>query len=285
MIVLCGFLGVLCVRANADSPSTQPKPREDSVAKAVKVLTKEARDSIRLKQPFPRTESDYFKKSPGNVDVVKLFEALIRPIANPRIDSYVKWQLLSVLPEKLDAKFERAGTKVLLAAPALAPLPGATFTTRDAMNKRIESLKQSDMDAFNQTHRDELKSLIDRSAIVIRYRNELSARLPIAEQCLKARLDELWMRGSYGFDIDAESRVLFDDMRTWKSHADPKQVEQMAITIDDYASRPQPFILDHVEWKPDESRAVWISKNTSFDSKSLHELAIELNPSLANQKN
>ena len=264
-------------------PATRPS-QVDPVARAVQVLTKEARDAIRLKRPFPRTESDYFKKSPAKVDVVKLFEALIRQGPNATIDAYVKWQLISILPDRLALEFERAGTKVLLLAPQIAPLDGSTSTTRDELTRQVAKLSKDEVDLFNQSHETLIHEQRERARIVICYRSEFSARLPIAEQCLKARLDELWTRGSYGLDVEAESKALFADLRTWKSKAGPDQVKQMAATILDYALRPQPFMFDRVEWKPDESRAGWISRNIGLDGAELQNLAIELDGTLANRQ-
>lgn len=276
-ILLCIISGSLHA-----APSTQPA-RFDPVARAVQVLTREARDAIRLKKPFPRTESDYFIQSPAKVDVVKLFEALIRPGSQPAlIDGYVKWQLLSILPKRLGPEFERAGAKVLLFAPPIAPLPGATSASRAALNKQVGQIKREEIDAFNQSFQTTLDEERQRVNVIVRFRRELSMKLPIAEQCLKARLDELWTRGSYGFEIETEAKRFFADVGEWKSSADPKQVGQMAKTIADYAARPQPVLFDHLEWNADESRAVWMTKNTGFDAVALRELAIELDPSLAN---
>lgn len=272
---------LLCMASaslNAE-PATQPARQVDPVAKAVQVLTKEARDAIRLKKPFPRTDSDYFKKSPAKVDVVKLFEALIRPGPNATIDGYVKWQLISILPARLSEEFERAGTRVLLLAPQIAPLSGTTSTSRDELTKQISKLNQEEVDEFNQSHQAELTKQRERAQVVIRFRSEFSAKLPIAEQCLKARLDELWTRGSYGFDVEVESKLLLDDIRAWKSK--PDQVKQMAATILDYANRPQPIMFDRVEWNAQSSSASWIVRNIGIDSTELHNFAIEFDPSLA----
>src|SRR5687767_10688990 len=71
-----------------------------AIQSAISELTKEFQASLRKSASPPRTQSDYFTENPSDDVTPEAVAAVLARSSDgdPRLQAYVKWQLLSALP-------------------------------------------------------------------------------------------------------------------------------------------------------------------------------------------
>src|SRR5688572_29746422 len=166
------------------SPVTRPttRPRTDSGAArgamqtAIAELSKEFQSSVRQKSSPPRTKSDYFIEKPSD-DVTP--EAVVTALArsgdgDPRMAAYVKWQLLSALPEKVeDPKIAAALLRAYKSAPEPLPRPGVAPRERAQLDKLAQGAREDDRQKVTEQFEKLVEQFDVNNGPILAYRDEL----------------------------------------------------------------------------------------------------------------
>ena len=207
---------VLLLACVAASPSSKPTsiPTSRPVAKKFGASDTAARSAIRnavaalnkefdayLRNPTTaslRTSCNYFGDHPSaDVNAEAVVPALTTPVAgDTRAAAYVRWQLLSGLPAKIDD----ATARQLLVAYRASPGPMARFGISAEDQQKLDRLAQG----VKQENEPDLRAKIDEAisvgrrenAPILAYRDELYRRLPKTPETFAIALDDLSQRNA-----------------------------------------------------------------------------------------
>src|SRR5438445_3358020 len=185
-------MAVVAKVAPATKPATRPavsRPAVQSaeakanlaVAKAVGVLKKEFADHQKDPVAALRKECDYFAKEPdGDVSVEAILNALDRRVGDDLVsDAYLKWQLLSGIPGKIDAKLAGRAIAIYQHAPQPVIRPGTSEAEKRQLQQMLPNhVESSDVaDQYNKEWSDRVFKARQANEPIFRYRNELFEKL------------------------------------------------------------------------------------------------------------
>jgi hypothetical protein len=275
-------------RAQADAPdssddapsSTNATPRtrervDDPLTVAIRALQQETRNATRQKQPFPRTTSDYFSNAEKRPEPADVLRALGRRLGNtPPADAYIKWQLLSALPDTLDDRQSLRLAELLVTAPAPAPLPGITPEEKRDLDRELRKLTKDTYVDFNTQWANHVSKASEVNTHILSYRDALAMRLPSQPLAIRARLEDLQVRVNAGISVGKSPDQAFAQARTWAILANSSDIEQLIPHIDEFARRPLQTAYEMVEIKNDV--LVWKTRKLNLDTKKLETLAKDL---------
>lgn len=286
LAVGCGLLLSWSAFAAADEPATEPtttksttepasrpasrpaasgrrsaesKAAEEALKTAILALTKEAQDTFRKKDTvLPRATSDYFKdKSPG-IDQDSLLAVLNRSVSrDPRVDAYVKLQLLSAV-ERFDVEHAKPAIMALVGAPSLMPLPGLGQREQQEWDRKSQNVKKDDIYKINDAFKAERAAGEAANAPMIAYRNALRDKISVDEamkpKLFQARVEELSQRAAAGFDTFAQWKDLAISIQTWSATAPKREIAAMGVFLKDYARRTGPTVYKELRWSSPKAR-------------------------------
>src|SRR5215212_9068397 len=151
-----------------------------AVRNAIAALNKEYDQSLRKPSDSLRASCNYFADHPDKAltpDAI-LPAILTSGVGDARATAYVRWQLLSGLPPKLDDAAAKQLVAAYRASPAPAPRVGMSLEDQQKLDRAVQSVKQSDEPDL-RTKLDEAVSNNRReNAPILAYRDELYRRLP-----------------------------------------------------------------------------------------------------------
>jgi hypothetical protein len=167
-----------------------------------------------------RTDASYFKKDAATVPPDAVLAMLEKPIpgvaaSDGRQAAYIKWQLLSALPETLD----EAHARRLLRIYERAPLPAARCGSSKQEQKELDRLipgahKEDDVKLTLALEQQAAKvALPDRP--VIELRDELYRRLPLGREKLLAGMTDAKVRLDVAAEKETLAERLADDLSKW----------------------------------------------------------------------
>ena len=105
-----------------------------------------------------------------------MLDAIGRRIdVDPRVDAYVKLQLLSAV-EKFDRPFATQVINAYVAAPQLLPMPALDQSDRKAWDDRAARAKKGDVDRINDQLGREVAGVEVNDLLLTNYRDALRAR-------------------------------------------------------------------------------------------------------------
>ncbi len=261
--------------APSSTPSRTREKAEDPLTIAIRALQQETRQATRQKQPFPRSTSDYFSSAPQKPEVADILRALGRRLGNtPPADAYIKWQLLSALPDSLDDKQSLRLAELLVTAPAPAPLPGITPEEKRDLDRELRKLTKETYLDFNTQWAGHVVKAGEVNTHILAYRDALAMRLPSQPIAIRARLEDLQARVNAGVNLGRAPDQVFAQARTWAILANSADIEQLIPHIDEFARRPFQTAYDVVEIKNDA--LVWKTRKLNLDTRKLQTLAQDL---------
>ena len=206
-----------------------------SVEKAIAALKREY--ALYEKDPAGaplRSVPDYFADNPQPVDADALLGALEKPLAgNARQTAYVKWQLLSGLPETLDD----AGVRRLLKAYQKAPMPAPRYGSSPQEKRTLDALLLRARPQDDVQITAKLEQAVERSheadRPVIAYRDELYRRLPPGRDKFFAGLEDAHERMSVAAPTSDLMDLIVDDLQAWAlaGNASKAQVREVAELV------------------------------------------------------
>ncbi|MBC8107128.1 MAG: hypothetical protein H7Z14_11100 [Anaerolineae bacterium] len=258
----------------------------DVLNTAVAALVVEYQAVLKDPEKPIRVECDFFKQNPPSVAITQanILPLLERTGGDVRVESYVKWQLLSAFDGKFDEAIESRAINIYRRAANLMLRPGVSETDRIELDKAAKGQLQDSLDRVDQKLMDAVGKFNAYNAQLLRYRNDLYARLPVRYESLLAGLDDAAQRLANGIDdIDTKPFVatLIADTRTWAAtKPDARQLHTIGRGVSKLASAKGPVLYGAVGWSAREQRLVWTrsQRDLNFNGE-LQQLANELNHS------
>jgi hypothetical protein len=274
--------------APAPGPSTAPatgrapKPKKsDAIRMAIAELTREASKAMSKKEAFPRVESDYFKDKTVDVDTTELLKTLSRTIVpDPRVDAYIKLQLLSA-KEKFEGD-DAAGAidAYIKGIPQLMPVPNSQRDRQPWDMKKMQA-KQKDIERINSEFLAWRAPFEDRNYVVLRYRDMLRDRIDppdaLKPRWFKAQLEDLSQRYEAGFEPAKELTTFSKDVMAWSQLAPKKDLTDLIGFLTEYTKRAGGSnFYEKLVWSDRSKSAYWRDRPAQLEKRKLEKLIEEL---------
>lgn len=216
-----------------------------------------------------REKSDYFLQNPApELKPDALLTALTRPISgDPRAAAYVRWQLLSGLPDPLDSHDPRLLT-LAIEAYRKAPLPAPHFGLTAADQRQLDALaasarREEDVTINSQVEEAQRK-LVRANRYALAYRDEFYRRLPKAPATFLAAFQDADERLKLAAGVRQWMPTVVGDIYAWinSPDADPQSLTKMADAVAELRFRSAPPYYDHVVLGP-KNKLTWEKKSDS----------------------
>jgi hypothetical protein len=218
--------------ASQKSAPRTPALEKAAVEKAVGDLKREY--AAHLKNPAGaalRSVCDFFAKDSSQIPPDTLLAALEKPMpGDNRQAAYVKWQLLSGLPQPPDARCVGR----LLGIYERAPLPAARYGCSAQEKRQLDAALAGARLQDDVRLTEKLEETVARGFAadqpIIEYRDELYRRLPPGRDEFVAALRDAHARVAVGAQKDKLAEALATDLQAWAIAGDdrPGQVREVA---------------------------------------------------------
>jgi hypothetical protein len=268
-VVFTITLAILLVPARVDLRAAPPTTRvaERTVREAVKTLTREIQQARNdggadaaadAEGRAIRSQSNYFTASDAeDIPQAVLLDAMEKPVSrDPRIASYVGWQLLSAVPDGFDEAQAGRAVAIYRDAPNLLPRPGISEADRAQLDEWVKgATRQNAYDLSKQ-----LESWVARNEAINRfplaYRDEWIRKLPVNQASLTARLEDLFERFQAGVERQVMQEALVSDIEAFArdSRAAKRELESLAETIDRMLAESGPQYYAAAEFRDGQVR-------------------------------
>jgi hypothetical protein len=268
--------------------TSPPKPADKAAAdKAVADLKREfaahAKDPTIAKL---RTDCDYFKKTPGVLSADAVFDVLERQIPGDfRLAAYAKWQMLSALPPKLDAKY----VSRLVSAYERAPLPGLRYGASNADKKKLDAAIVGGLPQDDVKLSEKLQAVVDRGfdddQPILAYRDELYHRLPPSRDKFIAAVHDAMARLKSAAPKNKLAEALQEDLPKWvlSGDAKPYEVKELADIVGKLRFVESPSYYGHAGVH--KGKLAWVEKTdkllTPKKLADLHKVLLEASDNTA----
>jgi hypothetical protein len=230
--------------AGATKPSTSPTSRPASAMRrsesaahsaalqsAIAELTREIQAALRSGKEPPRQQSDYFEsKGTSDLPPELVIAALRRPNiggSDPRVQAYVKWQLLSALPAELDDKAAADLVQAYRDAPSPGPRLGMEKHSRDELDRLIRNARQDDVDQLTERFDEMAATAAKENELMLSYRAALFAKLPPSYDAIAAGFEDLAQRIDMGIEPADQAKAVLKAVETWASGTTSPSAEQL----------------------------------------------------------
>jgi hypothetical protein len=212
-----------CAGAGAAAAAQKNAAKGPTLAGAVAELKREYAAYRKDPDAAPlRTASDYFLDQPGAPPPAAVLAALEKPLGDDaRLAAYVKWQLLSALPETLE---EADDAQRLIKAYQKAPLPALRYGAAPREKQQLDALltRARPQDDVPLTAR--LEEAVahghDADAPVMAYRDALYRRLPVGRDRFRAGLQDAYARLSVAAPTTDHMARVAEELRDWARSGD-----------------------------------------------------------------
>jgi len=279
---LAGLLGVMCligVTAHAaDAPAGKTvaaKPRGNLLAPAIAELQKEYQAYTKdPKTNKLRDKCDYFGKSnPAGTDVTPevVIKALEQSVAGGReAEAYVKWQLLSAVPGKFGEDLYKRAVVVYRRSPAPVAHPGAD---RRQLTRDVRGMKKEQVADVQREFDQAVEQVREENKVLLKYRDELFARLPYKLEALNAGLEDTAERISRGLNATGIFDNVAAGIRSWAiSDAKAGQVQSMIGTVQHLKEMSGDENKPYTKVYEDKNAVKWKAEGHTLDPKKPEEL-------------
>jgi hypothetical protein len=237
--------------APTSRPAAASKPAADPqtavITRAAEELAREYGAFLHNPEKSVRKEADYFKQNPSpDVTPEGILRVLERPLnGDPRLQAYVKWQLLSGVPKVFDEKLVARAGSSYTRAPVPMPRPGVTQADQQALNRDMYQ-NQAKIDEVNGRYQRQIAQFNAAHEPILKYRALLLARLPVTGETLAAGFEDVAARVAAGVDFDDFLDTLLGSARNWllDGKASPRQLSAMAQVVERVKSTKPPTYLD-----------------------------------------
>jgi hypothetical protein len=215
-------------------PTTRQAQR--TLNEAVKQLTQEIlKAKGNSDDETLRPQSNFFSASDaGEIPIDVLLDALSNPPArDPRVQSYVSWQLLSAAPDGFDEASAGRAVRIYRQAPVLSARPGISAEDQKELDALLGDATRDDVYELTQ----QLERLVEKNEranrYMIAYRDEFIRKLPKNYDSIAARLEDLYERYHAGLERKMMQDALVVDIESFArdSRATNRQLESLAETI------------------------------------------------------
>jgi hypothetical protein len=245
---------------------------------AIEILTREYQEFLRRPSSSAlRTQSSYFREHPApELPPDAIVAALLQPRGDPRLQAYIKWQLLSGLPDLLDDKLAAELFDAYRASPAPIGRPGISQLQRQQLDQRVRGRPEAEKSEIEL----ELDAAVSRNdqenRFILAYRDALYQKLPRTIETFAAALADAQQR----FEAAADAKSLlkdFDrDVRSWAltAGAAPQSLAALARAARRLAAEKGPDFYKTLSWNSRRRALVWRKSHADLgDEKALAEVA------------
>lgn len=207
-----------------------------------------------------RSTSDYLTRSPNaELTTEVLLNILQRRCGDTEtMDAYIKWQLLSGLPDKLTEEYGDAGRDAYEASPQLTIRPGMSEQDMRALDRearRVDDPMQLTGMLMNEVRRVDL--LNDP---VLKFRDELFARLPDGHDTFMLALKDLYDRGMSGISPRTHCRLITQRIAAWTQNAKPAEAASLYGAVSELLFAQMPEYYDSLQANRDAGGYTWIRR-------------------------
>ena len=277
-VISCMVIPILGAEPAVTKPSATQKVKPGmAVSAAVAALVKEYQGYLKDPKASPlREKSNYFIENPApdaTPDlVVKALESSVGGGGGAGGEAYVKWQLISAIPEKFPGELLKRAIAVYRRAPVPSPHPGMNHR---ALARAVNGLKKEQIPSVQKDFDQAVDRVKEENHYLLRYRDELFVRMPVKLEAISAGLDDAYQRAAGGLNTNAFFDNVAASVRSWAiTEAKPAQVRavmdmvgRLRDAIGSEGGRPYTRINGEekpVKWaKPDAA---------AIDPKKLDEL-------------
>ncbi len=222
-----------------------------------------------------RVAGDYFLKSQETVDEATMLKVLSSRLhKDVRVDSYVKWQLLSIVKMPFSDENAKAAITLYRRAPLPPPRPG---TGADGeMSSMAARLKQADVESANRQWEERLAAHDKLVGPILSYRDDFYGRLPRTNEAIRAGFVDAEQRGERGYNSRTFVTRLSGDLRSLAAGSKPVEINQLASLALNYANKPGGKSYNGLRYNDKAKKAEWVSASAGFDKKAMEKLATDL---------
>ena len=234
--------------------AAQDDPARAAVESAVAALQQEV---AAMQSPDDlRAESDYFKTGDGEADAGDVTPEIVVEALNsrlhqaPAVDAYLKYQLLSGVPDKFPDELARPAVQAYQNAPAPIPQPGMDPQERQQMQRLIQGLDQAGAKRADTEFQTYAEQQTQGNEQIVAYRDALYAKLPVSGPMLAAGLQDIYERSNAGIRSNNLVRLVISDAKAWAVGGAPRgdvaEVARQMMQLEEYDA---PQYVDGVEFK------------------------------------
>lgn len=187
-----------------------------------------------------RQKSDYFDKAANPELTPQLVVQLLgRSMGSSgAMDGYVKWQLLSALPEQLPTDLEGAVLDAYRSTPALEPRPAMSIADRRMLDRELRTADDPADIAAQLDQEVRRTDALNRS--VTAYRDELFLQLPDNLEAYEAALNDIYERCMAGMTPRSIADQLSVRATRWVREANRNDVQQLGAMVRKLLSMQMP---------------------------------------------
>lgn len=251
-------------------------PARAAVRDAIVALSREYERSLRDPSKPARVGCSYFKDHPSS-DVTA--EAIASALVSSSSSAYVKWQLLSGLPDVLDDDLRERLLVAYRDAPLPIPRPGISIQDQQRFDLLVQGVSQSDEPKLIEAIEVAVAENRVANAPILAYRNELYSRLPKNAETFATAMEDLMQRVNAAADGKDLVKQLASDIEEWAAADDQPRSELSALgkAARRLADTKSPQYYGSVSWRASDNQFAWRKTRAGIDSgKTLKDLAIFL---------
>jgi hypothetical protein len=242
---------------------------QKALSAAVKALSDEAASAT------PRQKCDYFVERPvADLTPDMVIAVLSRPIGDDTLtECYVRWQLLSALPEQLDSQQAEALLRCYVDAPPPMPRPAMTDEDRRRWDRVLQRAGRDEEATLREQLADQTDAVARDNVLVLAYHDDLLRRLPDSYDKYQAALEDAWQRTDRGVDAKAFMRAASGGIRGWAVTAEGEQLAALSEELRGLRSRRPAECYADVVWSETRLRMTARRQRRSLDGKDLASLS------------
>ena len=213
---------------------TTPDPKSvAAVNAAVLVLVKEGQAGFKDTTAPLREKSDYFPDpAPAEITPEAILAALEKQLSSdPRVDAYVKWELLSGVPGHFADELAPRATNAYRRAPEPMSHPGLERNKLTSLLYRVGTMKKDRLDEVNRGYAEGLEKLTADNTPILRYRKAMLGRLPANVDTVLAGLDDISLQVRRGIDANPQWDGLAGTIQSWSLSADGRQMDAVMQSL------------------------------------------------------
>jgi hypothetical protein len=301
LIALLLVAGMGATRAHAEAPAAKSKTAQQesqakskaaqqeaqaALSKAVAELQKEYADfAAKPDSASLRTASDYFKNGlPTGVTVDDLLAVVGRGLSgSPSEQAYVKWQLMSGCPSKVDGPQAAKVYQAYRSAPAPRPAFSADPNVRKQLDHMVVGMREGQEDAINDQVSKQNEMIKAYNDPILEYRDALYARLPTNGDVLIARLQDAVFRVQAGVDLKNLLSNWSLEIRTWTvSNATPQQANAVMSALKEAQKIKGAVTYKSAKWDEKKKAVVWSPVTAQISAKEAAPIEKQLREYIAN---
>lgn len=271
----------------ASRPAIKPGPagkltpaQKAAVDSAVATLRKEVAAYQKDPKASLRTQADFFSgKNPAVLTPDAVLTALEQPIpGDVRAAAYIRWQLMSALPEKLDDGLVERAITIYRQAPLPVPRYGLARSEQAVLEAALQDARKQDDVLLNAQVQKSVNAVAQWNRPIVAYRDEWYRRLPKTPRVLAIGLVDALERSMVAAGAEDWVPIVIADVESWALlEATPAQCAAMADLVGQLRVRSIPTYYAEAAVRRD--KLSWVKKADTIDPRKklthLHELLVE----------